>query len=266
VQAVGIGDWFRRGETARFDGTRGRPPSGNGASSFHLSWDVGGGPWRAAEAVLEVLEAPGVPKLVFWALQVSFAGRGSAGGGAHLGLQWFPAHPGGTAVNWGGYGGDGRELEGSASALPSAPGNPNTRDFAWSPGRRYRLRIEPAPSVGQAAAPGRLRAWRGTVTDMETAATTVVRDLYASGDHLDGPMVWSEVFADCDEPGGRVRWSDLRLFGEGGRSMEVTTVRVNYQRVAEGGCVTTSSTAEGPGQFVQATGTNRTTARGARIP
>ncbi len=263
---MGWRDWLRGGGGPRFDGTIGRPTSSNGASSFHLLWDVGGGPWVAAEATLEVVTPPPVPKLCFWALQVSFSSKGRAGGGAHLGLQWYPIHPGSTAVNWGGYGPDGRELTGSVSTLPSTPGNPNTRDFAWVPGRGYRLRVEPAPSVGQAAAPGGLHAWRGTVTDLAEGTTTVVRDLYARGDRLDGPMVWSELFTDCDEPGMTVRWSDLHLYAADGRRAAVAVVRVSYQAVAEGGCVTTDVRAEGPGRFVQASGTRRTTPAGARLP
>ena len=81
--------------------------------------------------MLEVTTAPQVEALYFWALQVSFTDRGRSGGGAHLGLQWYPAHPGSTAVNWGGYVPDGHELEGTTSALPSATGNVNTRDFPW---------------------------------------------------------------------------------------------------------------------------------------
>ena len=107
----------------------GRDPR-NGASSFHLAWDAPTGPWIGADVVLEVTEPPTVPALYFWALQVSFEDRGRAAGGAHLGLQWYPPHPGSTAVNWGGYAPDGRELDGSNSLLPSATGNPNTRDFA----------------------------------------------------------------------------------------------------------------------------------------
>ncbi len=108
-------DWFGGARRPRFDGTTGRPTSSNGASSFHLFWEVGGGPWTAAEAVLEVVDPPTVPELHFWALQVSFTGGGRGGGGAHLGLQWFPIHPGSTAVNWGGYAAGGGEL---AETLP----------------------------------------------------------------------------------------------------------------------------------------------------
>lgn len=224
-------------------------------------WQLPAGRWTAVEAVLEVVEAPVVPALHFWALQVSVAGPRGDGGGAHLGLQWFDRHPGSTAVNWGGYRAGGGELDGSASALPSAPGNVNTRDFDWSSGRRYRLRVEHA-----GPAPGGATAWRGSVTDLATGETTVVRDLWAPGDQLVSPMVWSEVFARCDDPPSAVAWSDLTVEDAAGVRNSVRRVRVNYQRVADGGCVTTNSEvdAEGPA-FVQRTGAVRTTSQDATL-
>ncbi|MCX7619438.1 MAG: hypothetical protein N2037_01165 [Acidimicrobiales bacterium] len=243
-----------------WDGTAGPPRSANGASSLHLVWELGRGAWTACEATLEILVPPAVPKLYFWALQVSFTRRGLGGGGAHLGLQWHPAHPGGTAVNWGGYGPDGRELDGTVSSLPSATGNPNTRDYRWEAGRPYRLRIEPAP--GQPLG----TAWRGSVTDVETGTTTVVRDLFSRGNRLDGLMVWSEVFADCDDPSVTVRWSGLRASNPGGEAFDVRIVRVNYQRVSEGGCANTTSQLDPrlPG-FLQLTNAVRTVAQGSRL-
>ncbi len=230
VRASGAGS----GPGGGFDGTRGRPRSGNGASSFHLVWVVPEGPWVEAEAALEVVEPPSTPDLVFWALQASFVDPPSLGGrrhgGGHLGLQWYAAHPGSTAVNWGGYGPDGRELSGSPSSLPSATGNRNTRDFAWRAGRRYRLGIAAAPTGG----------WRGTVID-DAGEGTIVRDLHAGGTRLDGLVVWSEVFADCDVPAGVVRWTGLRVRDDRGAWVDVARVRVEYQAVADGGCVTTDA-------------------------
>ncbi|MEJ7584420.1 MAG: hypothetical protein WKF43_10125 [Acidimicrobiales bacterium] len=125
--------------------------SSNRASSFHLRW--GGLPPAvalvAAEATLEVVQAPAVAELYFWALQVSFTDRGRHTGGAHVGLQWHPAHPGATAVNFGGYGTTGHELDGSTSALPSATANPNTRDLDWRTGRPYRLSVVPGSGRGE---------------------------------------------------------------------------------------------------------------------
>ena len=217
----GVG-WLQRllggdpdGARPRWDGTTGRPTSSNGASSLHLFWSLP--PTRpsvAVEAVLEIVEPPTVPALYFWALQVGFAGPRGDGGGAHLGLQWFDRHPGSTAVNWGGYRSGGGELDGSVSDLPSTAGNVNTRDYGWQPGRRYRLRVERAGE-----GPGGTTAWRGSVTDLHTGVATVVRDLWAAGDHLVSPMVWSEVFAACDDPSTSVAWSDLAVIdAEGTRT------------------------------------------------
>ena len=211
--------------------------------------------------MLEVLDAPSVPALSFWALQASFDDRGRHGGAGHLGLQWHPEHPGSTAVNWGGYGPEGRELDGSTSALPSALGNVNTRDLAWSVGTRYRLRIvrddEPAPPP-----PAGYVGWRGEVTDLTTGTAIVVRDLWAVGTALGAPVMWSEVFARCDDPPARVRWSDLRMVDDAGSATEVARVQVNYQSLHDGGCVTTDSAVDQVG-VVQTTGTTRRTPQGA---
>jgi len=224
--------WRRR---LVWDGSAGSPRSANAASSFHLIWEVPPGEWVAAEVTLDVRHAPVVAALFFWALQVSFVDRGRDGGAAHLGLQWYPPHPGATAVNWGGYHPDGRELDGSVSVLPSATGNVNTRDLAWLPGRAYRLRV----CHGDQSSPPGTTAWRGEVTDTATGALVVVRELFAVGDRLAAPMVWSEVFARCDDPGVEVCWSGLRLRSASGAVHEVERVRVNYQARKEGGCATT---------------------------
>jgi hypothetical protein len=258
--------WLQRliggGGPHRWDGTAGRPTSSNGASSLHLFWSVPRtAPVVAVEAVLEVVEPPTVAALHFWALQVSFAGPRGDGGGAHLGLQWFDRHPGSTAVNWGGYRSGGGELDGSASELPSAAGNVNTRDYGWRPGRPYRLRVEHAGE-----GPGSATAWRGSVTDLDDGITTVVRDLWAPGDHLVSPMVWSEVFAPCDGPPSAVRWSDLAVVDASGIRTPVRDVQVNYQAVGDGGCVTTTSeVGSTPGSFVQRTGAVRRTAQGSTL-
>lgn len=247
------------GAGPRWDGTVGTPRSSNRASSLHLIWDPPPGRWTAVDVVLEVVEPPAVRALHFWALQVSVAGPAGDGGGAHLGLQWFEPHPGATAVNWGGYRPGGGELDGSTSALPSTPGNVNTRDYPWVPGRAYRLRVEHA-----GPGPGGATAWRGSVTDLVRGEVTVVRDLWAVGDHLRSPMVWSEVFADCDAPPTAVRWSALTVEDAAGVRTAVARVRVNYQRIADGGCVTTTSVpGPDPGSFEQRTGTVRTTPQDA---
>lgn len=218
------------------------------------------GEWIGVEAVLEVAVPPEVPALYFWALQVSFAERGRAVGGAHLGLQWYPPHPGSTAVNWGGYASDGRELDGSQSALSSATSNVNTRDFAWRPRAAYRLVV----TRDDERTHGDLHAWRGEVVDLATGTSTVVRHLFARGSSIGSPMVWSEVFADCDAPGTLVRWRDLVVRSAGGERVAVDSVHVNYQSIADGGCVTTDSSVDGQ-VFVQQTGRTRRTRQGDQL-
>jgi len=258
--------WRARVRRASWDGTVGPPRSSNAASSFHLSWLAPPGEWSAVEATLEVLVAPSVPALSFWALQASFVDRGRASGAGHLGLQWHPQHPGSTAVNWGGYDEAGRELEGSAASLPSALANPNTRDLAWTAGTAYRLAIRRAEG-DLAAAPGPppgFTAWRGEVTDLAADQTVVVRDLWARGTSLAAPVVWSEVFAGCDDPTAVVRWSDLAVVDPGGQTRTVDQVRVNYQAVSDGGCATTDVEVDEVG-IRQTTGVVRITPSGAVV-
>lgn len=222
---------------------RGDPPSGNGASSFHLFWRLPpvAEPLVEVAATLTVTVPPPVPRLYFWALQVSWPGIAAA----HVGLQWLPS-PERPAVNWGGYGPGGRELDGTVSALPSLDGNPNTRDFDWEPGRPYRLSV----SRGEAG-------WRGSVD------ATVIRELYVpGGEHLADPMVWSEVFARCDHPSSEVRWTDLAATTATGRVVRPTAVAVNYQSWADGGCSNTDSRLDGDA-LVQRTATERVTPQGA---
>jgi hypothetical protein len=220
------------------------PASANGASSFHLHW---GGlppdePLVEVAVTLEVVEPPTVPELYFWALQASFAtARGRRLGGAHLGLQWYPPHPGSTAVNWGGYADRGGILSGTDSALPSATSNPNTRDFAWEPGRPYRLVIAPGTRPGW---------WRGSVDGV------TVRELHGGGDVLIAPIVWSEVFAECDDPPAAVRWSELVAVTAAGDVVEPRQLTVTYQAGRDGGCPNTTVEPDGRA-FVQRTGVAR---------
>jgi hypothetical protein len=237
----------------------GRPASPNRASSFHLFWELPPGEYVSVSVDLAVEVPPAVAELYFWALQASFHDGGAEHGGAHLGLQWHPGHPGGTAVNWGGYTAPHRGstvLAGSESPLPSAPRNPNTRDFPWHPGTSYRLTISPTREK-----PG---WWRGTVTDVAAGETTVVRDLECPGRLLRDVSVWSEVFARCDDPGVTVRWSRLRARTAAGAEVAPTAVRVNYQSHAAGGCANTDTKPAGTG-VLQVTATERTTPQGARL-
>lgn len=237
---------------------RGEPGSGNGASSFHLTWRLGTDePLVEVAAVLEVVVPPTVDRLYFWALQASFVDDGGHRGAAHLGLQWNRGHPGGRAVNWGGYAEAGGLLAGSPSPLPSAPDDPNTRDYPWQPGRRYRLRISPSPGLvaGQ---------WQGEVTDLTTGQATVVRHLAGGGDRLAAPVVWSEVFARCDHPSVAVRWSDLAAIGVSGRRIQPEGLAVSYEPGRAGGCDNTTVALDDHG-VVQVTNTARTLPPGATI-
>jgi len=233
--------------------TRGFPPSGNGASSFHLGWTLPPGAGHLVEAgvTLEVLTTPAVDHLYFWALQVAFPGAGAA----HLGLQWNDRHPGFGAVNWGGYAGDGSLLTGTESSLPSTPDDPNTRDYAWEPGRRYRLAVRR----------GGDGVWRGEVTDLAAGHTSAVRDLIATAPFLGDPMVWSEVFARCDDPSVTARWSDFEVVTDRGDRIAPAALTVNYQSHADGGCANTASVPDDRGGVLQITNTERLTAQGATL-
>lgn len=215
---------------------RGFPPSGNGASSFHLWWQVPPGLAAVeARATLEITRAPVVNRLYFWALQVSFEDRGRQLGAGHTGLQWNPSAPGG-AVNWGGYQQGGGELQGTPSELPEAD-SVNTRRWPWEAGVPYRLRVwSPAPGV-----------WRASVND------TVIRDLLVPATNLASPVVWAEVFARCDDPMTEARWTSLEVVSTDGAVHRTTDVNVTYQEESAGGCSNTEATAEGEA-IVQRTG------------
>ena len=223
----------------------GPPTSPNGASSLHLDWDVPTSePLVEVAATIVLPRAPEVDDLYFWALQASFAD----GSGAHLGLQWGAGAPDRMRhVNWGGYAGHGGELDGSTSPLPSSFGNPNTRDFDWRDDQPHRLRITRDTD-----------GWSGWVDD------TKVRTLRAPGDRLHSPVMWSEVFADCDAPPVSVRWSDLEVVTASGQHVAVRSVRVNYQTRADGGCDNTTSSVDGVA-FVQSTNSPRITPQDARL-
>jgi hypothetical protein len=223
----------------------GRPPSANGASSFHLIWEVPENLVLAEVAVTLLVPAlPTVPRLYFWALQASFP----SGAGAHLGLQWgADTSRRMRHVNWGGYGPDGTELSGSTSELPSSFGNANTRDYDWSEGRPYRLRISKDHE-----------GWAGWVGD------TLVRHLDIPDESLVEPMVWSEVFADCDHPEVTVRWSNPMVTTKSGHQVPIRAAVAHYQSKNEGGCTNTSSTVVGD-TFVQTTATARRSPSGTRL-
>ncbi len=220
---------------------------------MHAWWDLvasADDPVVAASVDLLIPDVPATSHLRFWALQASFSDQHSRHGAGHLGLQWIDGYPGSTAVNWGGYRDGGGELEGSPSTLSSARSNPNTRDFEWRPGHVHRLRIARASE-----------GWQGSVV-LEGTETTV-RTLLCPGDRLTSVVVWSEVFAPCQESHA-VRWSNAVVERSSGRLERVGGVRVSYQSVADGGCSNTDQTAES-GVLVQRTGSPRLTPGGASL-
>ncbi len=235
--------------------TQGPPASANGASSSHLWWELPPGPPLVeVAAVLQVRVLPAVERLYFWALQASFHNGAAEVGGAHLGLQWCPEGTPGRFANWGGYDAGGAVLAGSQSRLPSRTGNPNTRDYPWVELRSYRLRIHR----------GSPEAWRGEIVDLGTGTATVIRDLFASAPHVSRPVVWSEVFADCDAPSVVVRWSQMTARTAAGRGIRTEAVRAGYQSRAEGGCDNTTALADGAG-VLQVTNARRTVPPGGRL-
>ena len=238
--------------------TTGLPQSGNGASSFHLWWDLPvGDRYTAASVTVEVTKRPDIDRLAFFALQVAFIKPG--GGGAHLGLQHNPRFPRRCAVNWGGYDPHGGLLEGTESPLPSTPNDLNTRDFAWSEGVAYQLTVTRGEERGDG-----WHAWEGTVTDLEAGEETLVRRLWSAGEFLRAPVVWVENFAPCDAPPWQVRWSNAAMVTTDGDIESVTTMRTDYQAHAAGGCTNTNTTVDGSA-FVQTTGTERTTKPGTSL-
>ena len=206
----------------------GGAPADRGGSSavgggFHLWWKgvAADEPIVACSVVLEVVQEPSVDKLYFWALQASFLdASGVSHGAAHTGLQWNPRHPGGRAVNWGGYAqaADVRSvLDGTDSPLPGIPGDRNTRNFAWRADVPYRFAIHRG-AVG----------WAATVTDLVTGSGLTIRELYAGGDRLGGFVMWSELFCRGDDPSAAVRWSQPEVLTASGRTAAPTALEVTY--------------------------------------
>lgn len=279
----GTAPWRRARERVH-----GLPQSANGASSAHLWWVLDcSDPLRGAAATLEVLQAPAVPRLCFWALQVCFEdGRGERGA-AHAGLQWLPAGGGRTgdrdqvagheeeaegeargtgeppgvggprrgrpgvvtAVNWGGYR---SAAEGGGELDGTASALPpalgdNPNTRLYPWEPQHPYRIEISREADR---------WRATVTDLATGIGTVVRDLACPGDRIARPVVWTESFSRCDDPPVTVRWSDMRAWAMSGRRVGVTAVRVSYQAWGDGGCTNTTARADGRG-VLQLTATAR---------
>jgi hypothetical protein len=204
-------------------------------------------------AELTIVELPQVNRLYFWALQVGFADGQRGYGAAHTGLQWNPHFDRSRAVNWGGYADPpvSRVFDGSVPDLPGAPSDLNTRAFAWEPGNTYRFRIHRS-----------IAGWRSEVADLQSGAITIIRDLYAGGDRLVGPVVWSEIFARCIDPPVAVRWSGLTALFADGRTASPTYVTTSFP--SGGDCPNTDSLMI-DGALLQRTNTVRTGRDGGRI-
>ncbi len=224
----------------------GRPTSSNGAASQYLFWELSSAPLQMVAVTLTVTQRPRTDDLYFWALQVSFVDKDTRVGAGHLGLQHHAGYPAKSAANWGGYDRAGDELSGDL-LLPRSLGNPNTGNYRWSEGVRYRLRIEPGPA----------NSWRGSITDLASGNETVVRDLQGGGSALAAPMVWSEVFAPCDARPAAVRWADPVALTSDGTLIEVSTARVGYQSVGDGGCSNTTAQRSSEGGIAQVSATRR---------
>jgi len=208
-------------------------------------------------ATLEIVTEPAAPYLYFWALQASFTDPGGTNlGAAHTGLQWNPRHPGGRAVNWGGYARTAdvsSVLHGTRSTLPGIAADENTRTFPWTAGVGYRFTI----AMGESG-------WRSTVVDTSTGAATVIRELFAGGDRLNGFVVWMEIFAPCDAPTTTVRWSDLVVADEErGASYPVRSLRTSFPDVP-GACTNNDSRVDDVG-WLQLTNDRRTSAIAATL-
>lgn len=255
-------------------------PVGNGATSMHLWWDKPSssrGLPRAVSVDLEVLKLPTVNKLYFWALQGSFCNEDGSErtGGAHIGLQFHPSIPTRRGANWGGYDSDGSILEGSTLAIQSSLGCKNTGDFEWEAGRKYRITIGPyvpAPSKSGASGKGNgsgdeRGGWPGKILDVESGTEVELRRLYAAGPVLDSAVMWSEVFASCDDPSAAVRWSGMQYYFEDGTSAAVENVGVNYQKcgcdLEE--CAKTNAFVDETGGVQQVTSTRREIAKGTKL-
>lgn len=235
---------------------KGRPPSGNGASSFHLFWQIEPARYTHAAVTFELEADPQHDRLVFWALQASFTDGTRNYGGAHFGFQWHPDYDDRRAVCWGGYADVGGELGGDPPLLPSPHGNHNVAHFAWTAGKPWRWHIGPTP--------GRAGWWRASIEHLSTGEVTPVRDLHGGGTHLRDLMVWTEVFAHCDDPSMRMRWSDFAAATESGDTHRPTALSVNYQRYDDGGC-TNTDVELGDGYVAQVTNAGRTTPQGTVI-
>ena len=81
-----------------------------------------------------------------------------------------------------------------------------------------------------------------------------MRDLYVPGDRISGVVMWSEVFARCDDPSVAVRWSDPSATTIDGDVVHPDRVSTNYQTHVDGGCANTDSSPDGAGARLRCRG------------
>lgn len=231
----------------RNKGVLGKPQSGNGASSFHLYWKCPNVAYLQVNATITVTNPPTVPKLYFWALQVNFESDNRKQGGAHFGLQHHSQYQNNGAINWGGYFDLGGELEGTTSNLKSDLNNVNTRNYQWQSNIAYEYKIQKT-SDGN---------WLGSITNLETGEQTHVRELFCDAEYITNPMVWTECFANHDDPSTTVAWSNLKAISTDGKEHKITSAEINYQKISDGGSANTNSYIH-QSSFIQQTNTQRT--------
>ena len=213
----------------------GFPTSSNRASSFHLRW-LGLPPDDRvveASATLEIVEPPAVPQLYFWALQASFVDgtpivrcRPSRPAMALSSPRWHCGQLGRVRR---------RPAASSTGRCRSCRAPPATRTPGTSAGSRAArtaCRSVPARGTGD---------WRGSVDGH------VVRELHGGGTGLADMMVWSEVFARCDDRSGRGAME--RLHGQDAQPARSRPDRlaVSYQSKLDGGCDNTTVVVDGDG-------------------
>jgi len=236
----------------------GTPTSASGASSFFLWWNLPYGEKLTEISVtLEVASRPEIDRLVSFSMQGAFLKPG--GGSCHVGLQHHPRFPERGAVNWDGYTAKGDRLESDVPSLPSAIDELATLTFPWHSGTPYRLTIE----RGDERSDGRF-PWTGSITDLRTGERDEIRQLISDSAHVRGPVVYIESFGPCDGPRFEARWSNATAVSDDGAVRTVTSMRVDYQPHAAGGCTNTNASVEGA-EFVQRAGQMRTTKAGSTI-
>ena len=142
---MGWREWLGLSSASANTRVEGTPPSGNGASSFHLFWQMPAHePLREVSATFELLNEPAQDRLYFWALQAGFADADGAYGGAHFGFQWHPQYPAKRAVCWGGYANVGGELQGGRADV-------RENDFAGARGQHQATHAGAASHIHDAA-------------------------------------------------------------------------------------------------------------------